>query len=109
VIDPDECIDCMLCEPMSCRRSSPRTTCEGRRNISHSMRACQAWPVVQKKPAPPNAENGTGWRQRQYLEHERIPMGPGVARDDLTSTAPLSMNRDGLDPHDQGALASSPS
>lgn len=62
VINPDECIDCGVCEP-ECPAEAifPDVTEEGGRWIELNREYAQIWPnITRKKPAPPDADQYKG-------------------------------------------------
>ena len=63
-IDPDECIDCALCEPecpvgaIFAEDDVPQTQ---QHFIALNAELCAGWPVItQRKPAPPDAAEWDG-------------------------------------------------
>lgn len=73
VIDPDECIDCTLCEP-----ACPAEAIFAEDDLPENMQSfielnselAQVWPVInQMKPAPTDADEWNGVENKlQYLE-----------------------------------------
>jgi ferredoxin len=73
VIDPDECIDCMLCEPECPAEAifAEDDVPEGQENFTAvNAELAKVWPVItQKKDAPPDAEAWDGKTDKlKYLE-----------------------------------------
>jgi ferredoxin len=73
VIDPDECIDCMLCEP-ECPAEAifaeDDVPAGQEQFIALNAELAKAWPVItHKKDAPPDAEKWDGVPDKlKYLE-----------------------------------------
>jgi len=72
-IDPDECIDCTLCEPECPAEAifAEDDVPEGMENFTElNAELARDWPViVEKKDAPPDAEEWDGVPDKlQYLE-----------------------------------------
>jgi ferredoxin len=73
VIDPDECIDCTLCEP-ECPAEAIHAEDDvpsGMENfVALNAELAKVWPVItQKKDAPPDAEEWDGVKDKlKYLE-----------------------------------------
>ena len=73
VIDPDECIDCTLCEP-ECPAEAIRAEDDvpeaARQFIALNAELAKAWPVItQKKESLPDAEEWNGVADKlKYLE-----------------------------------------
>ncbi len=73
VIDPEECIDCTLCEP-ECPANAIFAEDEVPDNMEHftalNEELSQEWPVItEMKPAPADAEEWDGKPDKlQYLE-----------------------------------------
>jgi ferredoxin len=73
VIDPEECIDCTLCEPECPAEaifSEDDLPADQEQFIALNAELAQSWPVItEKKPAPPDAEEWDGKPNKlQYLE-----------------------------------------
>jgi len=72
VIDPDECIDCTLCEPeCPVERIFPRGAASGTGKRSSRINAelAKQWPVItEKAEAPADAKDGRATRQASLLE-----------------------------------------
>ncbi|HKK04305.1 MAG: ferredoxin family protein [Gammaproteobacteria bacterium] len=73
VIDPDECIDCTLCEPECPAEAifAEDDVPEGMENFTElNAELAREWPVImEKKDAPPDAEEWDGVPDKlQYLE-----------------------------------------
>jgi ferredoxin len=73
VIDPDECIDCTLCEPECPAEAifAEDDVPAGQENyIALNAELSQAWPVLtEQKPAPEDADEWNGKANKlQYLE-----------------------------------------
>lgn len=73
VIDPEECIDCSLCEP-ECPIGAifaEDDVPEGQQHLTElNAELCRDWPVItEKKDAPPDADEWDGKPDKlQYLE-----------------------------------------
>ena len=73
VIDPDECIDCTLCEPecpVEAIFSEDELPADQQQFLELNAELAQQWPVItEMKDAPPDADE---WRdvkdKMQYLE-----------------------------------------
>jgi ferredoxin len=73
VIDPDECIDCTLCEPecpVEAIYSEDELPADQQQFLEINADLCREWPVItQMKDAPEDADE---WREvkdkLQYLE-----------------------------------------
>ena len=73
VINPDECIDCALCEP-ECPVDAifaDDEIPEGQEKfLEMNQELCEIWPVISYAPTPP--DDADGWREvknkLQYLE-----------------------------------------
>ncbi len=73
VIDPDECIDCSLCEPecpVDAILAEDDLAEEQRQYLELNAELSREWPVItEKKPAPPDAEQWEAVKDKlQYLE-----------------------------------------
>jgi ferredoxin len=73
VIDPDECIDCTLCEPecpAEAIRAEDDVPEDQRQFIALNAELAKAWPVItEKKDALPEAEEWDGVKDKlKYLE-----------------------------------------
>ena len=73
VIDPDECIDCTLCEPecpAEAIRAEDDVPEEQRAFIALNAELAKAWPVItEKKEGLPDAEEWDGVKDKlKYLE-----------------------------------------
>lgn len=73
VINPDECIDCALCEPecpVDAIKSEDDLKPEEQQFLALNARLAAKWPnITSKKPAPPNADDWTEAEGKlQYLE-----------------------------------------
>lgn len=73
VIDPDECIDCTLCEPECPAEAifAEDDVPAGMENyLELNAELSKEWPVItEKKAAPPDAEEWDGVKDKlQYLE-----------------------------------------
>jgi len=73
VIDPDECIDCTLCEPecpVEAIMSEDDVTDEQRDFIDLNAELSKEWPVINEMKDPPG--DADDWRETkdklQYLE-----------------------------------------
>jgi ferredoxin len=75
VIDPDECIDCGLCEPecpVQAIKSDDDLSAEQQEFLALNARLSKKWPVIiEQKEAPADAKE---WEtvpdKRQYLQEE---------------------------------------
>ncbi len=71
VIDPEECIDCALCEPecpVEAIRADDEVPEDQRRFIELNAELATAWPVLtQKKPPPPDADRWRGVKDKLAL------------------------------------------
>jgi ferredoxin len=73
VIDPDECIDCTLCEPecpVEAILSEDDLAPEQQKFLALNAELAKQWPVIaEKKPAPPDADDWVEVKDKlQYLE-----------------------------------------
>ncbi len=73
VIDPEECIDCSLCEPecpVDAILAEDDLAEEQRQYLELNADLSREWPVItEKKPAPPDAEQWETVKDKlQYLE-----------------------------------------
>ena len=73
VIDPEECIDCTLCEPecpVDAILSEDDLRDDQRHFLDLNAELSQEWPVIaEKKDAPPDAEEWESVEEKlQYLE-----------------------------------------
>ena len=73
VIDPEECIDCTLCEPecpVEAILSEDDLTDDQREWLELNAELSQEWPVItEMKPAPEDAADWEGVEgKKQYLE-----------------------------------------
>lgn len=73
VIDPDECIDCSLCEPecpVEAIVSEDDLPDDQQHFIELNKELAEIWPVItEQKPAPADAEKWNGKKDKlQYLE-----------------------------------------
>ncbi len=73
VIDPEECIDCSLCEPecpVDAILAEDDLAEEQRSFLELNADLSREWPVItEKKPAPPDAEQWETVKDKlQYLE-----------------------------------------
>ncbi len=73
VIDPEECIDCTLCEPecpVEAILAEDDVPDDQRDFIALNRELTTHWPVInRKKDAPPDADEWSGRKdKRQYLE-----------------------------------------
>lgn len=73
VIDPDECIDCSLCEPecpVEAIVSEDDLPDDQQHFIELNKELAEIWPVItEQKPAPADAEEWNGKKDKlQYLE-----------------------------------------
>lgn len=73
VIDPDECIDCALCEPecpLNAIVSEDDLPEDQKEFLQLNAELCKKWPTINVKKDPPPDEND--WREvkgkRKYLE-----------------------------------------
>ncbi len=73
VIDPDECIDCTLCEPecpAEAIKSEDDLTDEEQQFLALNIELSKEWPVINEmKDAPTDADDWKGVADKlQYLE-----------------------------------------
>ncbi len=73
VIDPEECIDCSLCEPecpVEAIFAEDDLPDDQRDFLELNAELAREWPVItEKKPAPPDASEWEAVKEkRQYLE-----------------------------------------
>jgi ferredoxin len=73
VIDPDECIDCSLCEPecpVNAIMAEDDVPEAQRQFIKLNVELARKWPVItEKKPAPPDAKEWEAVKDKiGYLE-----------------------------------------
>ena len=73
VIDPDECIDCSLCEPecpVDAILAEDDLSDDQRSYLELNAELSQEWPVItEQKDAPPDAKEWEGVENKlQYLE-----------------------------------------
>jgi ferredoxin len=73
VIDPDECIDCTLCEPecpVEAIYSEDELPDDQQQYLALNAELCKSWPVITEMKDPP--EDWEDWRdvkgKLQYLE-----------------------------------------
>jgi len=80
VIDPDECIDCTLCEPecpIGAIYSEDELPADQEKMIAVNAECAQKWPVITEKRDPP--PDWTAWEdvENKYPEHfSPEPGGP---------------------------------
>lgn len=77
VIDPEECIDCTLCEPECPVEAivSEDDVPEGQEDfIEINARLSQKWPVIaQAKEGPPDADDWQDVKEKRHLLEEDAP------------------------------------
>ena len=69
VLDPAECTIARCAFGARSRRSTPRTTCPTRSRNYHAQRRAgeDLKPIIERKPAPPDADEWTGVKQKKHL------------------------------------------
>ncbi len=71
VIDPDECIDCTLCVaecPVEAIFAEDDVPTEQQSYISLNAELTKGWkPIIQRKPAPPDADEWAKVKDKTHL------------------------------------------